>query len=356
MREALGLAARIPRRPWPNPPVGAVVVRDGHVVGRGAHHGAGTEHAEGIALREAGRLARGATLYCTLEPCNHHGRTPPCAPLVVRSGISRLVVAVTDPNPRVRGGGLSSVRDAGLVVESGVLAPEALDMIWPFAATRAFERPFVVLKTAVSLDGFLAPLPDTRRPGQPVYLTGVESRRDVHRLRRWCDVVAVGEQTMAGDRPRLDGRLLDPDEPCPADDPLPAYVDTDLSLRAAWPRPFWVFAGVDAASSTRLPEIEGRRGTVVRCAVSRGHVSPASLVAEFGRRGGHVLMVEGGPTLAAAFLEAGVVDRWVSYVAPVVLGAGIGWPQGEPRWPGVLTRVERIGQDEKRVFDRRSLD
>ena len=121
MAEALRLAARIPRRPWPNPPVGALVVRDHQVVGRGAHHGAGADHAEVIALREAGPRALGATLYCTLEPCNHHGRTPPCAPLVASSGITRLVVGVADPNPAVCGGGLARVREAGVEVHSGVM-------------------------------------------------------------------------------------------------------------------------------------------------------------------------------------------------------------------------------------------
>jgi diaminohydroxyphosphoribosylaminopyrimidine deaminase/5-amino-6-(5-phosphoribosylamino)uracil reductase len=274
--------------------------------------------------------------------------------LVAASGIARLVVAVPDPNPRVCGGGLDVVRRAGIEVETGVSGADALELVWPFVATRAFERPFVLVKTAASRDGFLAPPADDRRPGEPAYLTGVQSRRDVHRLRRWADVVVVGEGTMARDRPRLDGRLVDPSEPCPAADPLPAYVDTDLSLQAGWTRPFWVFTGSERSSLSRRRAIERRHGTVVVCAERNGRADAASIVSEFGRRGGCCLMVEGGPQLAAAFFEAGVVDRWISYVAPGRLGAGETWPEGPPVWPGSLTRSERIDADEKTVYDRTS--
>jgi diaminohydroxyphosphoribosylaminopyrimidine deaminase / 5-amino-6-(5-phosphoribosylamino)uracil reductase len=352
MAEALRLAARIPRRPWPNPPVGAVVVRSGQVVGRGAHHGAGTGHAEVVALREAGDLARGATLYCTLEPCNHHGRTPPCAPAVVAAGISTAVVAMADPNPGVCGGGLQVLRDSGVETRVGTLADDALDLIWPFVATRAFARPFVVLKTATSLDGFFAPPSHSRKPGEPFYLTGPAARHDVHRLRRWCDVVLVGSRTMVADAPRLDGRLAEPGDPCPAEDPVPAYVDTALELGAAWPRPHWVFAGRQAAAGPRAAAIERQCGAVVACDEREGRVDPRDLVARFAERGGHVLLVEGGPTLAASLLREGLVDRWVSYVAPALLGAGVHWPQADAKASFSLTRVSRVGDDLKAVLDR----
>jgi diaminohydroxyphosphoribosylaminopyrimidine deaminase / 5-amino-6-(5-phosphoribosylamino)uracil reductase len=354
MAEALRLAATIPRRPWPNPPVGAVVVRDGHVVGRGAHHGPGTDHAEVVALRDAGPMAKGATLYCTLEPCNHLGRTPPCAPLVAQSGIARLVVSITDPNPHVCGGGIDVVRQAGIEVESGVLGAEGLELVWPFVATSAFERPFVIVKTAESCDGLLAPPAESRRPGEPVYLTGPAARRDVHCLRRWSDVVVVGRETMARDRPRLDGRLVGRSEPCPTIDPVPAYVDTGLGLQAGWTRPFWVFTGSDRSSPSGRSAIERSGGTVVVCAERNGRVDPASIVSEFGRRGGCCLMVEGGPRLALSFFESGVVDRWVSYVAPEPLEGGEAWPGGRPAWPGSPTRSIRIDADEKSVYDRTS--
>jgi diaminohydroxyphosphoribosylaminopyrimidine deaminase / 5-amino-6-(5-phosphoribosylamino)uracil reductase len=355
MLEALRLARRIPERPWPNPPVGAVIVRDGKVVGRGAHHGPGAEHAEAAALRDAAGQALGATLYCTLEPCNHQGRTPPCAPAVVAAGIRRAVVAVRDPNPGVRGGGLQVLRDAGIDVCAGVMAAEALDLAWPFVATRAFQRPFVILKTATSLDGYFAPLHAHQVGAAPFYLTGLEARHDVHRLRRWCDVVLVGEGTMAADRPRLDGRLVTDADDCPAADPIPAYVDTDLSLDGGWPKSFWVFAG-EAAAHTLGSRIKERGGRVVACDRNGGHVDPTSVVARFREQGGHVLLVEGGPTLAASFLRAGLVDRWVSYVAPVVLGSGVRWPESSANATFHTTRVTTVGPDVKTVFDRLPFD
>lgn len=351
MQEAVRVASRLPGRPWPNPPVGALVVRDGAIVGRGAHLGPGKNHAEVVALREAGTAARGATLYSTLEPCNHQGRTPPCAPVVVGSGIARVVIGTRDPNPHVAGGGLDYLRAAGVAVDSGILEEETRELIRPFVATRAFERPFVLLKTASSIDGFLAPPPGDRLPGQPAYLTGIEARRDVHRLRRWCDVVLVGEGTMSADRPQLDGRLADcADEDCPAMDPLPAYVDTDLSLGLGWERPHIIFAGRESPCAPDRAAISGQH--VVRCAESGGHADPASLLHEFHRAGGHCLMVEGGPTLASSLLRAGVVDRWIVYVAPCALGSGVRWPEADSRVGFELTRVERLGPDAKLVFDR----
>jgi diaminohydroxyphosphoribosylaminopyrimidine deaminase/5-amino-6-(5-phosphoribosylamino)uracil reductase len=352
MAEALGLAADIPRRPWPNPPVGAVVVRDGAVVGRGAHHGPGTDHAEMAALAEAGPLARGATLYCTLEPCNHEGRRPPCAPQVAASGIARLVAAIRDPNPRVRGGGISRLRAAGVTVTLGVMAEEALDLVWPFVCTDAFSRPFVLLKTALSLDGRFAPPPAGRPAGAAVYVTGLAAPRQVHLLRRWSDVVVVGEGTMAADAPRLDGRLAEGSGACPRVDPTPAYVDTDLGLQAGWPRPFWVFAGSERAGDRERRAVAARGGTVVSCAERDGHVSPASLVDRFAGRGGCCLMVEGGARLAAAFLEAGLVDRWVCHVAPVTLGRGVSWPPFDGGATFHLTRTAAAGADAVLVLDR----
>ena len=164
-------------------------------------------------------------------------------------------------------------------------------------------------------------------------------------------MVLVGEHTMAVDRPQLDGRLAADSGACPDLDPVPAYVDTDLSLQGGWPRPFLAFAGAERASSQARRGIERQGGTVVACAERDGHVAPDSLVTEFRGRDGHCLMVEGGPRLAAAFLDAGVVDRWVHYVAPTLLGAGPGWPERETRGAYHLTRAGVIGPDARLVFD-----
>lgn len=212
-----------------------------------------------MALDQAGPRAGGATLYCTLEPCNHEGRTPPCAPRVASSGIARLVVAITDPNPHVAGRGLDVVRDAGIEVTVGVAAEDALELVWPFVATAALERPFVVLKTATSLDGRFAAASRVACEG-PNYLTGPEARRDVHRLRRWSDVVLVGRRTKQTDEPQLDGRLVTERDACPEAEPLPAYVDTHLTLTDGWPvRPHWVFAGARSAPPDRRRDVERQR-------------------------------------------------------------------------------------------------
>jgi diaminohydroxyphosphoribosylaminopyrimidine deaminase/5-amino-6-(5-phosphoribosylamino)uracil reductase len=363
MAEALRLARRIPRRPWPNPPVGAVVVRDGAIIGRGAHLGAGTPHAEVLALEEAGRLARGATLYCTLEPCNHAGRTPPCAPRVVESGVGAVVIGVADPNPGVAGGGLALIREAGIELRIGAMGTAALDLIWPFASTRAFARPFVLLKTACSLDGcFSARRQRSEEQGMPMYLTGIEARRDVHRLRRWADLVLVGERTAATDRPRLDGRLVREEDECPAAEPVPAYVDTDLSFEGNWRQErFYVFAGKERAPLPSRARLARHGGTVVLCGERDGRVAPEALLDEVLSRGGWSVLLEGGPTLAATFLDRGLVDRWVCYTAPVVIGRGVRWPDrlsGQDPPNEVrhfhLTNVAQFGSDVRMVFDRLS--
>jgi len=333
-------------RPWPNPPVGAVVVRDGEIVGRGAHRGPGTRHAEIIALDEAGDRARGATLYVTLEPCNHLGRTPACAPVVAESGIAKLVVGVRDPNPSVTGGGLDVVRAAGIDVTLGALGRGCLELIWPFVVTDGFTRPFVLLKTATTLDGRFAPPDDPA--GEPFYLTGDESLTEVGRLRRWSDMVLVGSGTVAADRPRLDGRRAPADPPTPTDDPRPACVDTSLSHVEAWARKrALVFCG---ASPTDISGVE-----VVSCLEKNGRVDLDDLLAQAHSRDVCVLMVEGGPMLAAAMLAGGHVDRWVQFVAPKALGDGAGWPAA-PVLPAArdftLTRALRMSADACLIWDR----
>ena len=340
------MAQDLPARPWPNPPVGAVVVRDGEVVGRGVHHGPGTTHAEILALAEAGDRVRGATLYVTLEPCNHQGRTPPCAPAVAASGLARVVVGVRDPNPRVGGGGLEVIRAAGIDVTLGALGRGCLDLIWPFAVTEGFRRPYVLLKTATTLDGRFAPADDL--VGEPVYLTGPAALAEVGRLRRWSDAVLVGAGTVAADKPRLDGRRAPEDPASPQAEPRAACVDTRLSRAPAWGR-----EDVLAFCGDSAPEIPGLE--TVRCRERDGRVDPDDLLAQAQARGLHVLLIEGGPTLAASLLAAGRVDRWVQFVAPLTLGDGARWPAA-PVAPDArgfsLTRALRIDDDACLVWDR----
>jgi len=347
-------AQRLDVRPWPNPPVGAVVVRDGEIIGRGAHRGPGEEHAEIIALREAGDRARGATLYVTLEPCNHQGRRPPCAPVVAASGLAKLVVGVRDPNPAVAGGGLDVVREAGIEVTLGVLGRGCLELIWPFAVTAGFTRPYVVLKTATTLDGRFAPAGGV--DGEPFYLTGADALAEVGRLRRWSDAVLVGEGTVAADRPRLDGRRAPDDPPAPRAEPRPACVDTDLSGVAGWGRDASLAFAGDGVDRDRARALAAAGVEVVTCQERDGRVDLPDLLDQALARGVHVLMVEGGPTLASSLLADGLVDRWVQFVAPQVLGEGVGWTAAPARLDArdfSLTRALRFGTDACMVWDRR---
>jgi diaminohydroxyphosphoribosylaminopyrimidine deaminase/5-amino-6-(5-phosphoribosylamino)uracil reductase len=293
MRRAVVLA-QTPGVPLgPNPRVGAVVInRDGDVVAEGFHRGAGTPHAEVDALENAGGAARGATAVVTLEPCNHTGRTGPCSAALVDAGIERVVYAQPDNTPRAQGGA-QHLREAGLEVESGVLLDEArqVNRAWSFAAEN--QRPFVTWKFAATLDGRSAAADGTSR-----WITGDDARRDVHRLRGECDAVLVGTGTVTADNPQLNVR----DErgvPLPVDrQPLRAVMGCrDLSDDAA------VFDG--SAPTIRL----------------RTHDPRLALEELFARDRQHVWL-EGGPSLAAHFLAAGLVDEVVAYVAPALLGAG----------------------------------
>jgi len=355
MSEAHRFARLVDERPWPNPPVGAVVVHEGEIVGRGAHLGPGTPHAEIVALTEAGDRVQGATLYVSLEPCNHQGNTEPCAPLVARSGVSRVVIGVADPNPHVAGGGIALLRDAGLAVDVGVLARGCLELIWPFVVTEAFSRPFVVLKTAQSLDGCFAPAADLS--GRPFYMTCDESLDEVHRLRRWCDMVIVGAGTVRSDAPRLDGRRAEGSGWSPSEDPLPACVDADLSAAVAWRDDTVTVFTTDAADPEAEKQLLGRGSRIIRCDSIAGRVDPRCILERAQAEGAHMILLEGGPRLAASFLEAGLVDRWVQFVAPLVLGDGVRWPPGWKTDPASrdwhLTRSTRCDRDSIMVWDRR---
>ena len=355
MSEAHRTARRLDVRPWPNPPVGAVVVRDGDVVGRGAHAGPGTPHAEAAALAEAGERARGGTLYVTLEPCNHRGQTEPCTRAVVASGVERVVVGVRDPNPNVAGGGVEAMRAAGLKVDVGVMARGCLELIWPFVVTDAFARPFVTLKTAQSIDGVFAPA--AARKGEPFYLTCDESLDEVHRQRRWCDMVLVGAGTVRDDAPRLDGRRAFGSEWSPGSDPVPACVDAGLAAALAWrDDPFTVFTTAGAPEDAAAA-LSARGCEVLRCAGDAGRVDPADLLRRAYEAGYLTIMVEGGPRLAASFLAAGLVDRWLQFTAPTVAGEGVRWPAGfavQDACAGFhLTRSTRSDRDAYLIWDRR---
>ncbi|WP_175409466.1 bifunctional diaminohydroxyphosphoribosylaminopyrimidine deaminase/5-amino-6-(5-phosphoribosylamino)uracil reductase RibD [Streptomyces sp. TRM64462] len=313
MRRAVALAARGLGSTSPNPVVGCVVLdASGHEVGAGYHERAGGPHAEVHALRQAGVLARGGTAYVTLEPCNHTGRTGPCAQALVEAGVTRVVYAVADPNPQATGGA-DTLRAAGVQVEHGLLADEAEAGNAAWLTSVRLGRPYVLWKYAATLDGRIAAQDGTSR-----WITSPESRADVHRLRAEADAVLVGSGTARADDPHLAVRGVDG-----AVQPLRVVLDTEATavkpgarvLDDAAPTLIAVADDVEAAhlagvDVVRLPRTDG------------GGLSVPALLAALHERGVRSVLLEGGPTLAGSFAAAGAVDKVVGYLAPVLLGAG----------------------------------
>lgn len=322
MRKALGLAERGRGRTSPNPMVGAIVVDgDGVVVGRGAHEFAGGPHAEVHALQDAGVRARGATLYCTLEPCCHVGRTGPCAPLVAEAGIARVVIATDDPNP-VAAGGAAWLRQRGVEVTTGVLEADARRLNQAFFTVNHRRRPLVTMKVALSLDGKIA-----AHPGARTAITGAAANRLVHRERAEVDAIAVGSGTVVTDDPLLTPRVAFRQRPL-------ARVVYDTRLRVA--PSARLFSTLDAGpviivtTAQALAEA-GRRPADLRLAGAEllPMDAPGALRASLealAARGLCSMIVEGGAGLHRAFWDAGLVDRVQIYVGACVIGnAGVDW-------------------------------
>ncbi len=315
MRMALDLAVRARGRTSPNPLVGAVVVRDGELVGRGYHARAGLPHAEIVALEEAGQAARGSTLYVSLEPCCHYGRTGPCTEAVIAAGVHRVVTAMRDPNPEVAGKGIARLRNAGIEVTEDVLRDEAARVNEIFIKYITTGRPFVALKAAVSLDGKIA-----TRTGDSRWITGEPAREYAHRLRDTYDAILVGRGTVAKDDPSLTTRL-----PGGGRDPARVVLDSlaripessrVLSVESAVPV---IVAITERAPQTRVADLERRGVQVVRCG-SGAVVNLETLLRELAAREITSIMVEGGATVHASFLDARFVDKLHWFVAPKIVG------------------------------------
>jgi diaminohydroxyphosphoribosylaminopyrimidine deaminase/5-amino-6-(5-phosphoribosylamino)uracil reductase len=323
MRRAMALAATVRSSTAPNPWVGCVVVpagapSDGDATSfEGATAPPGGPHAEVTALAGAGAAARGATLYATLEPCAHHGRTPPCVDAIIEAGVARVVVGIEDPDPRVAGRGMAALRAAGIEVTEGVVAEEVAEQLAPYVKHRRTGQPWVVLKMAASLDGRTA-APD----GTSHWITGEAARRDVHRLRALSDAVLVGAGTVRADDPELTVRLAEDAEGAENAQPLRVVLG-----RAP-----------EGAKVQPALELKGDLGGVLD---------------DLGRRGVLQLLVEGGATVAHDFHAAGLVDRYVLYLAPALFGgddgrplfAGPGAGTLDDVWRGKLVSVERLGED-----------
>jgi len=334
MRKALALAERGRGHTSPNPMVGALVVTDdGVIVGRGAHQAAGGPHAEVFALQDAGARARGATLYCTLEPCSHTGRTGPCAPLVAAAGIRRAVIALEDPNPLVSGAGLRLLRDRGVDVVVGVERVAAARQNAVFLTTMRLGRPHVTLKAALSLDGFLG------KAGERVHLTGPVANRRVHRQRAEVDAIAVGSGTIIADDPLLTAR-------CAYRNRALSRVVFDRRLRTpttarllstldAGPVIIVTSAAVVQAQPERLRELESAGVRVI--SPEGGFVGALRALWDLGISS---LLLEGGAALHRSAIESGVVDALDLYIAPRRLGPdAVQWVgKGQLAWESLRNR------------------
>ncbi|MGW0367010.1 bifunctional diaminohydroxyphosphoribosylaminopyrimidine deaminase/5-amino-6-(5-phosphoribosylamino)uracil reductase RibD [Streptomyces sp. NPDC002990] len=314
MRRAVGLAARGLGSTSPNPVVGCVITdAAGSVVGEGWHQRTGGPHAEVHALREAGPAARGGTAYVTLEPCNHTGRTGPCAQALIDAGIARVHYAVPDPNPQA-GGGHVTLRAAGVATEAGLLAEEAEAGNAAWLTSVRLGRPYVLWKYAATLDGRVAAADGSSR-----WISSPESRADVHRLRAEADAVVVGSGTLRADDPHL--AVRGPAGPGAAGQPLRVVLDTHATIRPTarvldGAARTLIAVGEDADTG-HLPGVD-----LARLPHDEHGISVEALLAELHRREVRSVLLEGGPRLAGAFVAAGAVDKVVGYLAPVLLGAG----------------------------------
>lgn len=317
LKLAIALSRRGLGRCWPNPAVGCVIVQAGRIVGRGVTQPGGRPHAEQVALAQAGTQARGATAYVSLEPCAHHGRTPPCAEALIAAGITRVVAALEDPDPRVSGRGFAMLRAAGLEVETGLLADAATEVLGGFLSRMVRGRPRLTLKLALSLDGRIA-----TASGHSQWITGPQARRHVHGLRASHDAVMVGAGTARADDPMLTVREMGR-----ASQPVRVVVSRRLDLplmsqlaRTAREVPVWLCCGPDADPA--LAEAwTGAGAEVIRCALAGRQLDMGSVLQALGARGVTRVLCEGGGALAASLMAETLVDDLVVFSAGLAIGA-----------------------------------
>lgn len=352
MAAALALARRAEGQVWPNPAVGCVLVRDGRVVGRGWTQPGGRPHAETEALRRAGEAARGATAYVTLEPCSHHGMTPPCTEALVAAGIARVVTALEDPDPRVQGAGHAHLAAAGIEVRTGVGSEEAAAVNRGFLMRHREGRPAITLKLASTLDGRIA-----AHTGRSRWITGEAARAAAHALRARHDAIMIGSGTAISDDPDLTCRLAG------LEDRSPVRIVVDRRLRlpltsrlvaTAAEVPTWLIT-LSGGDSTRIAAFRDCGVEVIEVEPGNGDAGLPDIegaLAELGRRGLNTVLVEGGAHLAAALLHSGRVDRLEWMTAPSVMGGdgiaavkpfGVDAPEDMPRFE--RTSLVAVGTD-----------
>ena len=350
MKKALMLARKGLGKTSPNPAVGAVVVRDDRIVGSGYHRRAGAPHAEIEALSRAGEAARDATLYVNLEPCNHYGRTPPCTHAIVESGVARVVIGITDPNPHVIGGGCEYLQSKGVEVTRGILQGECSQLNEAYITYATAGRPFVSLKVALTLDGWTA-----TRTGNSKWITNERSRKQVHILRRSVDAVMVGVETVISDNPRLIPYLLRSSSP----NPVRVIADTHLKIPLAsmvldpMASGLTIMATGSKVSGQKKRAVEERGGKIVPCRLKKGRIDLSDLLTKLAELEICSILVEGGAALFASFVRDELVDKFYVFFGPKILGGDDGVPFTRGAGCDIISkctnlkvhRVKRFGDD-----------
>jgi diaminohydroxyphosphoribosylaminopyrimidine deaminase/5-amino-6-(5-phosphoribosylamino)uracil reductase len=343
MARALELARKGLWSTDPNPRVGCVIVNQGEIVGEGWHQIAGEAHAEVHALAAAGEKARGGTAYVTLEPCNHQGRTPPCAEALVRHGLARVVAAMEDPNPLVAGKGLKRLQDAGITTQSGLLAQDAENLNPGFIQRMRTGKPWIRSKIGMSLDGRTA-----MASGESQWITGPQARQDVHRLRARSSAIVTGSGTVLADNPAMTARVTEAHQTLKQ----PVRILLDSMLRCPRDARFFEASGSYRVLTLQEPNQDQLASTHRLPASPRGGIDLKAVSEWLGQEGFNEVLFECGPTLNGALLAAGVVDEWIIYMAPRVLGdhgRGLFHLPGLERLADAphlkLTQCRQVGQD-----------
>ena len=356
MRRAIALAKVRKGLTHPNPTVGCVIVKDGKIVGEGFHRKAGEPHAEVVALKKAGEKAKGATVYVTLEPCSHYGKTPPCSLALIQAGVKRVVIATPDPNPRVAGRGVQMLKNAGIEVEVGILEREARELNLDFFHWITSKTPYVVLKIAQTLDGFIA-----TTEGKSKWITSYGSRKRVHQMRCESDAILVGVGTVLKDDPELTVRYVSCEKK-----PLRVILDTNLKIPPTAKvldtskAPTLVFTASE--NREKIEALRDKGVEVVKVPAEGGRLDLKEVLKELGRREVVRLMVEGGAKVFGEFYRRKLFNELNVFVAPKVFGRGIspfeGFENGFPSDGGDLEPItlERIEEDVLLQYRRRGWD
>jgi len=346
MRKAIRLARKGVGKTAPNPAVGCVIVKDGLIVGEGWHKKAGTPHAEIHALLQAGESARGADLYVTLEPCSHFGKTPPCADAVISAGVARVFAGMVDPNPKVSGNGINKLRDANIEVVSGLLEAECRDLNRPFIKQVSTGLPYVTMKSAMTLDGKTAAL-----SGDSKWITCESSRRLVHGLRAKVDAVMTGSGTILADDPQLTVRMAK------GKNPVRIVIDSNLQtpvncrlMNEAHSIP--VIIAAVKGDQEKISALTAKGAEVLLCSGARGDVDLHDLLRKLGERGIQSILLEAGERLCGEMLRNSLIDRFLLFYAPKILGgdgkslfSGTGAPLMSGSLPLSIAKVSKIGSD-----------